>query len=195
MRRIFKLTHQGQHWCSQRIYYGLGYEGSQCSHRLVAVIFMEMGYNCALYLCDKWTWDRQLWGFPPPNFSGLGEKFSKVGFKTWYHTKLVCKFRGNSLRDGWDPLSRNLGPKQTNQAQPKAFWIRPCVPQNPVRSTPLFIWVGLCGGQTYRTRLNLPLICPFCVCSAEHVTNMECRPYMCRYLADFMSVTSAEMSG
>jgi len=28
---------------------------------------------------------------------------------------LQRKFRGDSLRDSWDPLSWNFGPKQTNQ--------------------------------------------------------------------------------
>jgi len=42
-------------------------------------------------------------------------KFSKVGFKAWLHNKLLCKFRGDPLRDGWDLLSRNLGSKSTNQ--------------------------------------------------------------------------------
>jgi len=33
-----------------------------------------------------------------------------LGFKAW-HPKLVCRFRGDPLRDGWDPLCRILGPK------------------------------------------------------------------------------------
>ena len=53
--------------------------------------------------------------FSMPNFCGWEEKFSKVGFKAWPNTKRFCKFRGNPLRDGWGPLSINLGPKPTNQ--------------------------------------------------------------------------------
>jgi len=37
--------------------------------------------------------------FTPPNFLGWG-KFSKAGFKALSHTKLVCKFRGDPLKDG-----------------------------------------------------------------------------------------------
>jgi len=47
----------------------------------------------------------------PAKVLGLGKQILKVGFKAWPHTKLVCRFRGNPLRDGWDLLSRNLGPK------------------------------------------------------------------------------------
>ena len=35
-------------------------------------------------------------------------------FQAWPHTKLVCKFRGDPLRGGWDPLSTILGPKLTD---------------------------------------------------------------------------------
>jgi len=36
----------------------------------------------------------------------MGEKFSKVGFEALLHTKHVCRFRGDLLRDSLDPLSR-----------------------------------------------------------------------------------------
>jgi len=49
-------------------------------------------------------------GFPGSNY-GRRENFWKVGFKAWLHTKLVCRFCGDMLRDDWDPLSRNSGPK------------------------------------------------------------------------------------
>ena len=42
-----------------------------------------------------------------------GAQHSQVGFQAWRHTRLVCKFRGDPLRDGWDPLSRNFGLNQT----------------------------------------------------------------------------------
>jgi len=60
------------------------------------------------------SWRRNL-EFFPAKFKGWEEKFSKVGFKAWAHTKLVSKFRGNPLRDDRDELSRNVGPKPTNQ--------------------------------------------------------------------------------
>jgi len=50
--------------------------------------------------------------FPHQIFYGWRKIFLKVGFKAWPHTKLVCKFRGDPLRDGWDPLRRNLGLNQ-----------------------------------------------------------------------------------
>ena len=53
--------------------------------------------------------------FPCQLFRGGLNFFSEVGFKAWPHMKLVCKFFGNPLRDGWDPLSRNLGPKPTDR--------------------------------------------------------------------------------
>ena len=39
------------------------------------------------------------WRFSPPNFRA-GERKLKVGFKPWPHAKVVCKFRGDQLRDG-----------------------------------------------------------------------------------------------
>ena len=51
----------------------------------------------------------------PPIFRGREKNFLKYILKPWLHTKLVCKFRGDPLKNGWDPLSRNLGPKPTNQ--------------------------------------------------------------------------------
>jgi len=48
-------------------------------------------------------------GFPT-NFLGWGESLES-SFKAWLHTKLVCKVRGDPLRNGWDALYRNLGPK------------------------------------------------------------------------------------
>ena len=53
--------------------------------------------------------DGEIWGFPA-NCLGVGKFCSKL-FKAWFHIKLVCKFRGDPLRDGWDPVSKNLGPK------------------------------------------------------------------------------------
>jgi len=38
-------------------------------------------------------------------------KISKTRLSALTPTKRECKFHGDPLRDGWDPLSRNLGPK------------------------------------------------------------------------------------
>jgi len=51
----------------------------------------------------------------PRNGLNVLLEFSKVGFKAWPHNKLACKFRGDPLRDGSDPLSINLGHKPTNK--------------------------------------------------------------------------------
>jgi len=42
-------------------------------------------------------------------------KFLENGFQAWPHIKLVYKFRDGPLRDSWDPLSTNLGPKLADQ--------------------------------------------------------------------------------
>ena len=57
----------------------------------------------------------EIWSFFPPNFRGGVKKISHIGFQAWPHVKRVCKFHGDPLRDGWDSLSRNSGPKPTDQ--------------------------------------------------------------------------------
>ena len=52
------------------------------------------------------------------------KKISQVGFQAWPHIKFVCKFRGDPLRDGWDPLSRSLGPKPTDRPTNKEKVLR-----------------------------------------------------------------------
>jgi len=69
----------------------------------------------------SWGGPSKCWGSGPPDPQWLrpwkfdvlrgGVKNSKVGFNSWPHTKLVCKLCGDSLSDGWDPVSRNLWPK------------------------------------------------------------------------------------
>ena len=46
---------------------------------------------------------------------GVGEKKSKVGDQPWHHPYIMCKFRGDPLRNGRDPLSRKSGPKEINK--------------------------------------------------------------------------------
>jgi len=53
--------------------------------------------------------------FPHQKFLGMGKKFLQEGFQAWPHVKHMCKFSGDPLRDGWDPLSRSLGSKSTNR--------------------------------------------------------------------------------
>ena len=69
-------------------------------------------------LTAGWWKFGEVWGFLRQIFRG-GVKNSQVGFQAWPNGKLVCKFRGHPLRDGWDPLSRNLGPKLTDQWRKK----------------------------------------------------------------------------
>jgi len=49
-------------------------------------------------------------GFPRQLFRGGVKSFAGT-FQAWPHIGLVCKFRGDPLRDGCDPLSRNIKPK------------------------------------------------------------------------------------
>ena len=43
----------------------------------------------------------------PPNFLGVGIKFFGSRFSVFTHTKFLCIFHGDPLRDGRVPLSRN----------------------------------------------------------------------------------------
>jgi len=52
---------------------------------------------------------RNFWFFPHQIFRG-GEK---IDFQPCPHTTPMCKLYGNPLRDGWNPLYRNLVPEHT----------------------------------------------------------------------------------
>ena len=62
------------------------------------------------YALSSYRDRRNFFVFSSPNFFRVG-KFSKVRFKSWPNTKLVCKFPDDPFTDGWDPSCRILGPK------------------------------------------------------------------------------------
>jgi len=53
----------------------------------------------------------EIWGFPRQIFRDGGKFFESRFYGSIIYAKLVPKFRCDPLRDGWNTLSRNLGPK------------------------------------------------------------------------------------